>query len=150
MSIPREVVFDLLPLYVAGEASPGSRALVDEYLRSDPALAARVSAWQREGIVPEDAAIAGPPPEAELKALMRTRRILTLRTWLMGLAIAFTAIALALRIEFVGVRATSVRLVIFERPLELGLVLAAGLACWAGYAALGARLRTRPPNAGGS
>jgi anti-sigma factor RsiW len=145
MSIPREVVFDLLPLYVAGEASPASRTLVEEYLRGDPALAARVRAWQAEGIVPDDAASAGPPPEAEMKAFVRTRRLLTLRTWLFGLAIALTAIALAVRISFPAGQAPTVRLVILEEPVTLGSVLLAGVACWIAYAALGARLRTRPP-----
>ena len=145
MSIPREVVFDLLPLYVAGEASPASRALVEEYLRGDPALAARVHAWKAEGIVPEDAAGAsGPAPEAELKALVRTRRLLTLRTWLFGLAIGLTAIALAVRISFPSGGSPSVRLVLFEEPVTLGSVLLAAVACWIAYAALGSRLRTRP------
>ena len=89
----------------------------------------------------------GPPPEAELKALVRTRRILTLRTWLMGFGIAFTAIALALRFTFHEGRLSNVRLVLFDEPVTLGSVLLAGVACWIAYAALGARLRTRPPHA---
>jgi hypothetical protein len=39
MDIPRNVILDLLPLYIADEASPETRVLVAEYLESDPELA---------------------------------------------------------------------------------------------------------------
>jgi anti-sigma factor RsiW len=39
MEIPRNVILDLLPLYIADEASPESRLLVEEYLETDPELA---------------------------------------------------------------------------------------------------------------
>jgi hypothetical protein len=39
MEISRNVILDLLPLYIADEASPETRALVDMYLESDPELA---------------------------------------------------------------------------------------------------------------
>ncbi|MGE5242879.1 MAG: hypothetical protein ACM3SQ_01445 [Betaproteobacteria bacterium] len=36
MKITREVIYDLLPSYFAGEVSADTRALVDEFLASDP------------------------------------------------------------------------------------------------------------------
>jgi hypothetical protein len=39
MEITREVILDLLPLYIADEASPETRKLVDQYLDNDPELA---------------------------------------------------------------------------------------------------------------
>lgn len=39
MDITRNVILDLLPLYLAGEVSSDSRALVEEYLESDLELA---------------------------------------------------------------------------------------------------------------
>jgi hypothetical protein len=39
MEISREVILDLLPLYIADEASPETRELVDQYLDGDPELA---------------------------------------------------------------------------------------------------------------
>ena len=39
MEITRDVILDLLPLYLAGEVSDDSRALVERYLETDPALA---------------------------------------------------------------------------------------------------------------
>ena len=38
MEISRNVILDLLPLYIADEASPETRALVEEYLDTDPEL----------------------------------------------------------------------------------------------------------------
>jgi anti-sigma factor RsiW len=37
--ISRDVILDLLPLYIADEASQGTRELVEAYLESDPELA---------------------------------------------------------------------------------------------------------------
>lgn len=39
MEISRNVILDLLPLYIADEASPETRALVDKYLENDQELA---------------------------------------------------------------------------------------------------------------
>jgi hypothetical protein len=36
MTITRDVIYDLLPAYFAGEASPDTRALVDEFFETDP------------------------------------------------------------------------------------------------------------------
>lgn len=37
--ITRDIIQDLLPLYLAGEASEDTTALVEEYLKTDPELA---------------------------------------------------------------------------------------------------------------
>jgi hypothetical protein len=39
MNITRNVILDLLPLYLAKEVSEDTKALVEEYLESDPELA---------------------------------------------------------------------------------------------------------------
>jgi hypothetical protein len=85
MRITRDVVADLLPLYLSGEASADTRQLVDEYLLNDPALAQEV----REPLV----LTAAPPaltPDLELRALLRARRLLGLRGLLVGTGIFFT------------------------------------------------------------
>ena len=43
MNVTREVILDLLPVYLAGEASPATRALVEEYMEQDQELAQRVA-----------------------------------------------------------------------------------------------------------
>lgn len=42
MNITREVILDLLPVYLAGEASPATRALIEEYMEQDKELAQRI------------------------------------------------------------------------------------------------------------
>jgi len=42
MNVTREVILDLLPVYLAGEASPATRALIEEYMEQDPELAQRI------------------------------------------------------------------------------------------------------------
>jgi anti-sigma factor RsiW len=39
VEITRQIVLDLLPLYLANEASADTRTLVEQYLESDPELA---------------------------------------------------------------------------------------------------------------
>ncbi len=39
MTITRDIVLDLLPLYAAGEASPDSRAAVDAFVAADASVA---------------------------------------------------------------------------------------------------------------
>jgi anti-sigma factor RsiW len=136
MSIPKEVILDLLPVYLAGEVSPATRAWLEEYLAQDPALADRVRRQRTESL---DQASPPPlPPELELRALRRTRRMMTLLRWLFGIGMAFSAIALALEISF---RPFKVRLLLLDYPAQLGLCFAAGVACWTAYFILRRRLR---------
>jgi anti-sigma factor RsiW len=88
MSIPKEVILDLLPVYLAGEASPATRAWLEEYLAQDPELADRVRRQRTENL---DHTLPPLPPELELRALRRTRRMMTLLRWLFGLGMAFSA-----------------------------------------------------------
>ncbi len=136
MSIPKEVILDLLPIYLAGEASPATRAWLEEYLAQDPELADRVRRQRTEGF---NQALPPLPPELELRALRRTRRMMTLLRWLFGLGMAFSAIALALEVSF---RPLKFRLLLLDYPAQLGPCLAAGVACWTAYFVLRQRLRT--------
>jgi hypothetical protein len=82
MKVTRDVVKDLLTVCGAGEASSDTRALVEEWLRSDPGLARQV---EQAGSValPEVPPLA---PTVEKQALDRTRRHLRWRMVLFGLA----------------------------------------------------------------
>ena len=136
MSIPKEVILDLLSVYLAGEASPTTRAWLEERLAQDPELAERVRRQRTESF---DQALPPLPPELELRALRRTRRIMTLLRWLFGFGMAFSAVALALELSF---RPLKLRLLLLDYPVQLGLCLAAGAACWTAYFVLRRRLRT--------
>jgi hypothetical protein len=80
LNITRDVVADLWPVYEAGEASADTRALVDEFLASDPAFAAKLRATPAVNPPMPDVA-----PEAKLVALKRTRDLVQGNAWLRGL-----------------------------------------------------------------
>ena len=79
------------------------------------------------------------PPELELRALRRTRRMMALLRWLFGFGMAFSAVALAIQVSF---RPFKIRPLLLDYPEQLGLCLAAGVACWTVYYVLRRRLRT--------
>jgi len=136
MSIPKEVILDLLPVYLAGEASPATRAWLEEYLAHDPKLADQVRRQRAESF---DQPLPPLPPELELHALRRTRRVMALQRWLFGLGIAFSAVALSFQISYPPF---SCRLLLLDYPAQLGPCLVAGVACWTAYSMLRRRLRT--------
>jgi len=87
MNITKNIISDLLPLYVANECSPDTRVLVDEYLQSNPREAAELRRIM-------NTALPGTPlPSAsldEIRALREARRRLRRRSWLLALAIFFS------------------------------------------------------------
>jgi hypothetical protein len=78
MKLPADVLEDLLTLYAAGEASPGTRALIEEEIQKNPALALKLTA-------PMPTA---PPqvvkPDACLASLNRIKRFQLLRMFVLG------------------------------------------------------------------
>lgn len=137
MSIPKEVILDLLPVYLAGEASPATRAWLEQYLADDPELADRVRRQFTGGI--EQGSAPALPPELELRALGRTRRMMALLRWLFGIGMGFSAVALSFQFSSSPFR---FRLLLLDYPGQLGACLAAGGVCWTAYFLLRRRLRT--------
>lgn len=78
MKLPADVLDDLITLYAAGEASPGTRALIEEELKRNPALAARI-----QMPMPSTPPVAA-NPDACLKSLNRVKRMQLLRMFVMG------------------------------------------------------------------
>ena len=136
MSIPKEVILDLLPIYLAGEVSPATRAWLENYLALNPELAEQVRQQRSQSF---DRALPPFPPELELRTLRRTRRTITLLRWLFGLGMAFSAIALSLELSF---RPFKLRLLLLDYPAQLGPCLAVGVAFWTAYFVLRRRFRT--------
>ena len=90
MNITRDVVKDLVTVFLAGEASADTRVLVENWLRSDPELAAQVE--RARGL--ELPVVEAPAPTVEKRAFDRTRRRLRGRGILLGAAIYFTTLPL--------------------------------------------------------
>jgi anti-sigma factor RsiW len=122
MKVTREVVLDLLPAYLGGEASPDTRALVEEYARQDSEFASLMEAQRRE-LTAGSRALREPgarlSPDHALQTLARTRRMAERLRWLMAIALMFTAFPLSFAFE--GTRVTF--LLVRDVPLL-------ALACW--------------------
>jgi hypothetical protein len=71
-SVPRNVILDLLPVYIAGEASEETRALVEEFARNDPQIAQLIRAGSLGSAVTRPLTV--PPDDLEMKAINRIRR----------------------------------------------------------------------------
>jgi hypothetical protein len=103
MNVTDDVLNDLLTLYLAGEASADTRALIEDRARREPAFAARLAAARAVDL-------GGPPPagsprDGELEALTRTRQAIFLRTLFWSGGLLFTLLPLVFsfgdgRVEF--------------------------------------------------
>jgi hypothetical protein len=138
MTVSREVILDLLPVYLAGEASAATRALVDDYLLQDAALAEQV---RRQGVEAFPGVAPALSPELELQSLRRTRGLLFRLRWLCALATTFTALSLTSRFTLRDQRVTEFHLMITEYPAVFGTCMVLAIVCWAGYFTLRRRLR---------
>lgn len=90
MTVTRSVIVDLWPIYISGEASAETRALVDEFLRGDPELAQQL---RRDPL----GAVAAPPPppDTETRAFARARQQLRGYPWMLQMALLFSSLAFA-------------------------------------------------------
>lgn len=88
MTITRDVILDLWPLYASGDASADTRAIVDQFLRDNPDFARQV---RDEPHLPTNPASLA--PDQELKTLARVRRRLGGYRTLLTLAMIFSSIS---------------------------------------------------------
>jgi hypothetical protein len=125
--ITRDVISDLWPVYASGEATKDTRALVESVLADNPGWAAEFEA--PVALPAADQAIA---PDAEARALVRTKELMRGGRWLRGVqtvALVLTALAL---VRF------------YADTLEIFLVrLGVAAIAWALFAALVLRERRR-------
>jgi len=91
MEVTRNVILDLLPLYLAKEVSADTRALVERYLETDPELAKFAEQSAAMDLL-EDA----PVPltnEDKMEAYTEAKRLLHRRTLFWALLIAFALLS---------------------------------------------------------
>lgn len=113
-SLEHDVLEDLAALYLSGDASAGTRTLLDAHARANPAFAARLrqaGSWK-----------APQPPapvnaDAEARALLQTRQAIRLRTIFMAMGIFFTGLPLSF-----GSGPDGMRMLFF--PHQTGLIAA--------------------------
>jgi anti-sigma factor RsiW len=132
MNVTHDVVKDLLTVYLAGEASADTRALVEEWLRADPDLARQVEQARRSDLP----TVPAPPPTIEKRALSRTRRGLRWRAIVLGVAIYVSTLPLTVVFNSSGFRG----LLIQDWWERVALIIVAAV-LWGTYIILLRRLR---------
>lgn len=136
MTITQDVVTDLLPAYLSGEASADTKALVDEFLTGHPQFAAVVHAARRgftESLPADQRAMA---PDLEREAVRRTRAVIRRQRRALAFAVIFTLLPLSFTVGAEGIR-----FLLRDEPRTAVLWLPA--AClWFVYLRMQARLKT--------
>jgi hypothetical protein len=138
MTIPQEhlkdVMEDLSALYLSGEATAGTKAVVEAQARADSAFAERLKAAGGMGL-PLPPAVAG--ADAELRTLRETRQFLALRTIFTGMGIAFTLLPLTFTFDGNGAK----MLFLHDQPGLVysfwSLAAASWVATWVMHRAIG-------------
>ena len=135
MKITREVITDLLPLYLAGEASEDSRRLVDEYFASDPEFA-RLAKTPLNVPAADRGFDAAARRQAE--TLAKTKGAIRFRSWIMCFAIFFSLVPFSATFE----NGKLVELMWRDAPLKALMFQLVGIGLWALYYRANRRLRS--------
>ncbi len=143
MNVTRDVILDLLPVYLAGEATADTAALVNEFAQTDTEIAERLRLGAGDPLAVRSIGLPLETPDLELRALGRTRRWLAWQRYLFGLGCFFTALSCSAVIHTKDGRITGGHMLILDLPLQLGSVLALGLGSFAAYFWLRSRLNTK-------
>ena len=92
MEITRNVILDLLPLYLEDEASADTRALVENYLESDPTLAKLA---ERSAMIDLSKDIPIPlVKEDQMEAYKEAKRMILQRTMIVAALIALAILGM--------------------------------------------------------
>lgn len=141
MNVTREVIADLLPIYLAGEASPDTRALVETFLKEDPELAQTIRGRWIENMA--RAVPSSLPPELELQAFRRTRSVLVRQRWLMGLGMFFTAMLASSQFTVSRGNITDFHFLARDYPTLFAVSAILAAVCWTAYFVLRRGLRAK-------
>lgn len=123
MKISENVVKDLLPVYLAGEASADTVSLVEEFLARNPEWRALAEGPPTAGLPEVEV-----PANLERRSLELTRRLLARKNWLLGGAIFFTFLPMSF-----AVTGSRQYFLFREAPVAAAFALAAALGLWAGF-----------------
>ena len=140
MNVTREIIIDLLPVYLSGEASTDTRALVESFLKQDPELAQRIRSQWVENMT--NAAPSSLPPELELKAFRRTRGLLGAQKWLLGFSFFFSAMLFSNGFRIENGHIAEFQFLLRAYPVEFSICATLAAAFWISYFYFRHRLRT--------
>ena len=137
MNITSDVIADLLPLYLAGEASDGTRKLLEEYLREHPEFAVTVREAAARSTALLAAGHAQVPPDHEKATLERVRRFNQKRRILLGLAMGLMLSVFAFGFEGNQIRWFMPR----DNPMQALVFLLTAFACAVTYLVMSRHVR---------
>ena len=137
MTVTRDVILDLLPLYFAGDVSADTKTLVDEFLRTDPDFA-RMS--QRFNTLLERHDAPSAPAAAERRTFERTRMLVRYRNQSIGLAAAFSLAPFVFTFGSRGIEFVLMR----DKPVIAIAWALTGAACWVAAYIIGRRAKALP------
>ena len=145
MSIPREIIIDLLPAYWSGEASEATRAAVEAAFADDPSFAAAALRESRALELLNPPAMPARVKEGELTTLARAKRALRMQRFLFALAWTFTlnALTLGMSIDVTDGHMRLQWLALRGQGVVVGILIVAAIALWLAYARISFRIRTR-------
>ena len=134
MEVTREVINDLLPLYAAGEASPDTKALIEEFLRRDPEFAALIQNELAMELLKQPVTV---PPDRERETLKRLKWLIQTQTWFLAVALLFSILPLSIKIEDGAITFFMLQ----RTPWLAAIYWLIGAAMWLGYFRTRKRLR---------
>ncbi|GAB1471461.1 hypothetical protein MASR2M66_23390 [Chloroflexota bacterium] len=124
MKITRDVITDLLPVYLAGEASEDTRKLVDDFLQEDPQFAELITEHNQ----PFEKPIINISKENEMKTLENTKSLLRKRSLYLAFAIVFTLSTVSVKFD-----ANGIQWMWADSPIVAVVFLAVGVLMWVNY-----------------
>ena len=134
MNVTKDVIIDLLPAYLSGEASADTRALIEEMAAGEPSVARLLEAARRDEREPALRQPIALPADVERESVSRTRSVLRWRGVLLALAITCTLMPFAM--SFSDGHVTSV--LFYDQPASQVLWLLAPV-FWVASRMLGRR-----------
>lgn len=124
MKITRDVITDLLPVYLAGEASEDTRILVDEFLKENPEFAELITEQSK----PLEKTNINLPKDNEMKTLENTKSLLRKRSLYLGFAIFFTLFSVSFRFGAGGLQWMWA-----DSPIVAIVCMIVGVLMWVNY-----------------
>jgi hypothetical protein len=98
------MIADFHDIYLSGDASADTQALVDEFLRGNPEFASIVQEARRGPTEPVHAGQWALPPDQEREAVRRTRAVIRRQRWTLAFAIFLILLPLSFTFGADGIR----------------------------------------------
>ena len=134
MTVTKDIIADLFPLYLEKECSPDTRALVEEYFQRNPEDAHELRQIASSSLP------AGAPPAKELdeaRSFREARRSVRRRSWVLGFAIFFSLAPFS--VMYTGEKTYW----LLQEAPEMALIYGAlALACWIAWTVMRSRSRS--------